>query len=159
MKKHHSFLIFCAALLLPFAGSAQYTAIQFSALLPLQGVWKMQTAHGTQYEIWEKKGDTQLLGKSYSVNGADSVLEESISLSLNNGQIWYTPVVVKQNNGMPVPFKLVSMKDDKFIFENKEHDFPQQISYRIVNKTELIAEISGNTARGFRAVPFRFVKQ
>ena len=49
-------------------------------------------------------------------------------------------------------------KGTKYTFENKAHDFPQQIIYDIGEKTMNVT-ISGNTKNGFREIPFDFVKQ
>ena len=48
-----------------------------------------------------------------------------------------------QNNGNAINFKLISSKNNNYIFENKKHDFPQRIGYSHVNFDTLHAWIEG----------------
>ncbi|MNY81490.1 hypothetical protein D3C86_2230780 [compost metagenome] len=38
---------------------------------------------------------------------------------------------------------MTSATDNKMVFENSKHDFPNKIIYNLVEKDSLIAEISG----------------
>jgi hypothetical protein len=51
--------------------------------------------------------------------------------------------VANQNLGLPVKFKEKSIKEQEFIFENLDHDFPQTITYTRISADSLVAEISG----------------
>jgi hypothetical protein len=93
------------------------------------------------------------------INGKDSTALETVELRYFNGRIFYTPRVPNQNDGLPVSFRLVSIENGTgFSFENKEHDFPQRIVYRLGEKT-LNASISGQTSSGFREQQFNFTRQ
>lgn len=116
----------------------------------------MRTAKIYMTESWNKKSDTLWEGASYLNRDGVMVLEETVELIFNKGVIQY--IVRTEGKGEPVAFTLASHQGHKFIFENKEHDFPQRISYYFRDEQHLDAAIEGNTAKGFKQVDFPFVK-
>jgi hypothetical protein len=68
---------------------------------------------------------------------------ERVELTFRGGKILYTPVVTDQNNEQPVPFSLSNLTGKKYVFENKEHDYPQRVIYNIISKEVLEARIEG----------------
>lgn len=108
----------------------------------LIGKWENELDGTHVTEIWEKGGDA-LLGKSYSIRNKDTVSSERIRLQQEGDKLYYIPVVKNQNEGQLVKFALISSTDHQLIFENPDHDFPQKISYTLINKDSLLAEISG----------------
>jgi hypothetical protein len=112
----------------------------------------MNTGKSIRYEIWEKKNAVMMQGKSYSVLGTE--------ITFRRGVITYSPAVIRQNNGVPIPFTMVKKSDSEgFIFENATHDFSQRITYQFTDARSLVATISGNTKKGYREIPFRFTRQ
>ena len=109
----------------------------------LIGVWIHESPKGNIYESWKKLNDSLLVGRSYRVAGSDTITSENISLVELNGEVNYIPTVTDQNKGLPVKFKLTSISQDKLVFENLTHDFPQRILYQRVTADSLVAEISG----------------
>lgn len=70
--------------------------------------------------------------------------KEELAL-MQNGNDWYYVALVKgENNDQPIPFKLIKQTKSKFIFENKEHDFPKQIEYNFRSENNLVVYIRGN---------------
>ncbi|MBK9423718.1 MAG: hypothetical protein IPN54_06270 [Bacteroidetes bacterium] len=57
--------------------------------------------------------------------------------------IYYIPTVTNQNDGVPIPFKLITSEAGVFVFENPTHDFPTKITYKTDQKNKLSASISG----------------
>lgn len=108
----------------------------------------METKKGYLYESWKRIGRHELKSKSYKFNGQDTVLLERVSLKQENNEVFYIPIVEDQNNRQPVKFKLISVSDRKFTFENKEHDYPQRIIYTLVSKDSVVARIEGTTKTG-----------
>ena len=47
--------------------------------------------------------------------------------------------------GRPVAirFQLVSLQDDRAVFENTLHDFPQRIEYRLLPDKRLLTRVAG----------------
>jgi hypothetical protein len=120
----------------------------------LIGKWANTTTQRHDYESWEKYNDSTYLGKSYSIQGGDTVSSESIRLVEDSESIHYIPIVLGQNNNLPVSFKLTVLEANKLIFENPAHDFPQRISYQLVSPDSLVAEISGMVKGEHRARQF-----
>ncbi|MBK9103408.1 MAG: hypothetical protein IPL92_02280 [Saprospiraceae bacterium] len=98
---------------------------EISSLSWMTGTWEMPKPNGhVRLEIWQKENGRGLRGKGVSVAQGDTTGLETIALYKDQNHIWYVPVVSDQNEGQPVPFKLVSDSDIHFVFENPEHDFP-----------------------------------
>ncbi len=112
-------------------------------LAALCGTWKMESRRGAIYEHWNKQSSEELLGKSFKLNGVDTILLEDVRLTSTGNNIFYTPVVTGQSQGKPVQFRLITWNDKQFIFENKEHDFPQRVIYHLLNKDSVHAWIEG----------------
>jgi hypothetical protein len=116
---------------------------EFKPLHGLSGLWKMDAKRGAIYEEWQVKSDSQLSGKSYKLNNKDTTVLENVTISLQRTEIYFTPVVRDQNNQQPVPFKLISCSGNRYVFENKEHDYPQRVIYELVSMNDLKARIEG----------------
>ena len=119
-----------AAVLLSLVLMSSGTPTDFSAFHWLAGTWEIPRPNGSsRLETWESKNPNALSGKGLKVMQGDTTYLESIELYSDQNAIWYTPTVPDQNNQQPVPFKLVSVINHQYIFENPEHDFPQRIVY------------------------------
>lgn len=130
------------------------------ALFDLKGVWCMNVKGGTLCEIWQQTDSASLEGKGLKVNEKnDTLITENILITVKGNDILYIPTVVDQNEGKPVEFKLVKTKKGIFIFENKEHDFPQQIIYHFKDNDMLEVIIEGKTEEGFKSIPFNFTRK
>ncbi len=99
-----------------------------------------------------------LEGETIFLKGDEEQQQESVSLFLKDGRIYYTPVV-EGNENEPVPFTLINIDKNKFIFQNKEHDFPQRIIYELKSGNELIATIEGETDKGFKKIVYRYKRK
>lgn len=133
-----------AFLLLVSAQSfAQYTLQHMKPLTGLLGSWESERKKGTLIELWQVKNDSTMLGYSYIKTATDSIPEENVELVLREGKIRYIARASRQNDEQPVPFTLSKIEDGKYIFENRAHDFPQQITYQLIDKNTLHAAIAG----------------
>ncbi len=152
MKK--AFLV-CCLFIIGHLGFSQYSINEFTQLSNLTGSWKMKTPKGILFEQWQKQNDSTLSNKSFKVNGADTTMLEQVMLNFQNGSVTYNPTLPDQE---AVSFKLVEIKDGQYIFENKTHDFPQRIIYKI-DKNQLAVTINGNTPKGFKEIPYLFTRE
>ncbi|MES2689334.1 MAG: DUF6265 family protein [Bacteroidota bacterium] len=109
----------------------------------LIGTWVNKTKTGSVYETWHKAGDNKLSGKSYVVSRKDTMVFETIDLVQKQDSCFYIPTIKQQNGGTPVRFHATLITANKMVFENAKHDFPQIISYTLINPDSLMAEISG----------------
>ncbi len=124
------------------------------------GTWEYKTSEGSVFERWIQLNDTAFQGKSYWLDGLDTVFLEKIDLVQKDMNLLLIPTVVDQNQGKPVQFSLSEIDRFAVVFENLQHDFPQQIAYEYHRPDSLIAIISGNQNEQERTftVPMRRVK-
>lgn len=121
------------------------------------GTWTVNTRQGTVVEQWTQVNDSTLKGKSVLVKTVnDSLLQESLELTLRKGQWSYTSAVQGQNNNQSVSFPMIYLGGSEFISENPNHDFPQRIAYRRI-KNQLFASIEGTNSGRYSKVNFDFV--
>lgn len=120
------------------------------------GKWENKTPEGTFSEEWKTENDSVLIGESYFINGKDTLFAETVRLEQLENDLFYIVSVPNQNEEKPVAFKLTSSTSDYLVFENPEHDFPKKITYKLVNKDSLYAEISGDGKK--QGFPFKKVK-
>ncbi|KAA5536943.1 hypothetical protein F0919_04525 [Taibaiella lutea] len=149
-------LLFFTACAIP--SSAQWTYKDFRKLKNLEGSWEMNNGKSYIQEKWTRVNDSTFEGKNYSITRGVVILEERMKIVLTNEGIFFIATVTYQNKGLPVSFKLISTKNDEFIFENKEHDFPQQVMYHVKGDDKLLAFINGNTEKGFKKIDFSFYR-
>lgn len=110
----------------------------------LLGSWQMNTDKGMLYEEWVKENDSLFSGKSFMAINADTIILEYINLQLANNDLFYIPIVLNQNGEKPVLFKLTDKRENKYVFENKQHDYPQKIVYNQISKDSFNAWVEGN---------------
>jgi hypothetical protein len=109
----------------------------------LLGSWSFKREQTQFLEVWELQDSLTLIGRGYKINQGDSSLLETVLLKSVGDGVYYIPFVENQNIGMTVKFRLVSSRNHTYVFENKEHDFPQRVVYEIKGKDELLAWIEG----------------
>lgn len=158
MKFSKSVLLFCGIVAVVSCNRAKPVA--FGKLSQLEGTWVMEGSEkpdsNYQMEKWTSVNDTLMSGKAYEMVNGDSSLSESIQLVIRDGAIYYIPSVINQNDGQPVPFKMISNENGKFIFENREHDFPSTIMYEIQSDSVLNASIAGKIKGTERSMEFYY---
>jgi hypothetical protein len=66
--------------------------------------------------------------------------------------------IAQPEKSLPTLFTLVSAGNNRFIFENKEHDFPQKIIYHFASSNLLNASIEGEIKGKMNKKEFRFNK-
>lgn len=112
----------------------------------LVGTWLSEDQ--TTYEHWDKLSSTSLKGYSYEVKNGEIKVNEYLDLLQRKDGTFYIPTVIGQNSGKPVEFKLIT-SDSALVFENKAHDFPQKISYKMISSTEIFVQVLGSKNTGF----------
>jgi len=124
----------------------------------LIGKWKMQGKESIIVEEWSSKGSTMEC-RSYEVNGSDTILTETSTMScIARKQVFtYHPVPGDlKNAGQAINFVLISKDGSKFVFENKQHDFPQRVVYQMVSSNECHAWIEGEEHGKMNKVDFYY---
>ncbi|WP_439108065.1 DUF6265 family protein [Congregibacter sp.] len=102
----------------------------------LVGCWESFENYST--EVWVKNPDGSLLGFSASVEDAEIAFYELLYIREVGGTLTYTAHPSGQS---PAVFVLSEEDEQRVVFENPSHDYPQRISYEL-NDAVLTAEIS-----------------
>jgi len=108
----------------------------------LLGEWKRNNEEDGKetFEHWQKKSNVEYIGLGFTMRGQDTIKQEKIRLiKLNNK--WVLEVQ-PQDEPQPITFKMTSFKDQEFICENKDLDFPNKIKYW-KNGNKINATVSG----------------
>lgn len=115
------------------------------------GSWQGVTAEGQRFsEQWEKDATGAMVGKGCGLGpDGDTLFKEVLKVETIEGTPYYIATI--PSNPGPVHFKLVSLEGNSAHFENKAHDFPQQINYTLekqnVIHVELFGTIDGKKAK------------
>lgn len=109
----------------------------------LLGKWATKMAGGNLSESWKQLNDSTFQGKSFFIKGKDTLHFESITLQQKGKELFYHATIKGQNENKAVTFKLTTKTEKQIVFENPKHDYPQKITYTLINKDSLVASISG----------------
>ena len=139
-----SFLIFCSAI-----------EAQNKILNLLNGKWKLKTNSFEAYEEWKVKDETEIAGISYSIEDGEQKKNEDLFIK-KVGEFWAYIAAPKNQN--PALFYLTSFKDNRFIFENPEHDFPNKIIYHFTDRKTIAVTVEGEDDDGPQKIEFTFIK-
>ncbi|MEP7322799.1 MAG: DUF6265 family protein [Saprospiraceae bacterium] len=131
----------------------------FKKLYGLEGVWKMNIKNGSLCEEWKMVDKYFLQSKGFMIKGKDTMVNERVELKASEGGISYTSRVEDQNNKMPISFTMTSSKDNEFVFENPQHDFPKRIVYHLISADSLHAWIDDGIDGSKKRSDFHYKKQ
>ncbi len=108
----------------------------FNDLQQLEGKW--MSSQNVQFnEHWEIKSDTLMQGMGFSLQENDTAFKEELKIYYKEGIVYYA---VKVGGSLQfVSFKLIEAKKNLWIFENKTHDYPNIINYKLLDDNELTA--------------------
>ena len=118
------------------------------------GKWKIDFDKLEFFEEWEMLSETELVGKSYSIEDEVQIISEILYLKKFADQWAYVAVPNGQNITL---FALIEYSPKKFVFENKEHDFPQRIIYEFHKDGKLTAAIEGDVDGELKRKEFSFI--
>lgn len=121
------------------------------------GTWKIEKDSTIHIESWQKVNDTLFTGEGCMMKDSDTLFFEKLKLICKSDSVFYIPAVSDQNSGQDVLFKLTSLKQNEFIFENREHDFPQRITYQFRSDT-MCVWVEGNDNGTSTKIDFVFKK-
>ncbi len=124
----------------------------------LTGQWMDSSSSGKMVEMWNQINDSILVGSSIYLAGIDTIFYEEISLKKIKNIIYYIPSIQSEDGALPILFKYAGFKNGEWIFENKDHDFPQRIVYTHPDQDSLIAYVDGNKNGEYRKEYFRMKK-
>jgi len=132
----------------------QFTYAQDDYILQLfPGKRIMETDKAEIYEEWIVSSQTELIGKSFSIQAGNEHVSEILYFKKFGEQWAYVAVPEGQSITL---FALVEYTPKKFIFENKEHDFPKRIIYEFHKDGKLTAAIEGDVNGEMKRKEFSF---
>lgn len=89
------------------------------------GCW--QSADGQALEVWVKVSETSFTGFGVAVSGGEFVFYELLRVdSTARGALTYTAYPMGE---APTVFTATELRDERVVFTNPDHDFPQKITY------------------------------
>ena len=145
MKRH---LMITFLILLSFGVYGQQNTENFKSLSWLIGNWEGQSGKATLSENWKKINDFTMVGKGRTVVNGETVVVENLQLHLIGNHLGY---IASPNDAPPVFFTLIESQENKWVFENLEHDFPQRIIYTRKSTDIFEAKIEGVNSKGENA--------
>jgi hypothetical protein len=107
------------------------------------------------YEEWKIVNEYDLTGIGFSIEKGDTVLSEELYVQKFAEQWAYIAIPVNQAITL---FALTEYSESKFIFENKEHDYPQRIIYEFTVDGQLNAATEGIIEGELMRREFNFIK-
>lgn len=105
-------------------------------LVWLEGCWS--TSSGKTTECWRPDGGRKLSGASRTFTDGDH-FREALRIYRRKGKYHYE---ASPDGQAQTVFTEALIDERKVVFENPEHDYPQRISYELLNDGHLRATIS-----------------
>ncbi|MGK2857979.1 MAG: DUF6265 family protein [Thermoanaerobaculia bacterium] len=99
---------------------------KIEALAWMAGAWKLESGSRVVEEIWMAPSGGTMIGAGRTVGGGKTKFFEFLRIEQRDHELVY---VAMPRGGKPVEFTMGKMKDQRVVFENFEHDFPQTIKY------------------------------
>jgi hypothetical protein len=123
----------------------------------LVGTWKAQIKKGVITESWRILDDSTFTGENTILrNNGETSLVEKLTLTYRDGEYYYTPTVIGQNDNKPIPFKITSYNESAFVSENPGHDFPKRIIYQLVGADTIHATIDAGPSEPGKKADFYY---
>jgi hypothetical protein len=142
-----SFLYLIIILSLAACSTGTSNQIELDDLGWIEGQWISEDA--AYREEW-RRSDQTFVGRGLTITNNDTVFNEKLTISRNQGTLTYWALIPGQNNDQPVGFELTGATTDSLVFENPEHDFPNRISYVKKGEDELFVRVEENSGeKGF----------
>ncbi len=147
MKKVASFSVIAFFLLVSCKKETKTETITYEKLSKAEwliGEWEHTSSEGFFSEKWKIKNDSTYLGNSFFIIEGDTVFSEEVSLIQQGRDVLYIVNITSESSEQqPTEFKLTSSSENQLVFENPENDFPKKITYNLIHKDSIYAEISG----------------
>jgi hypothetical protein len=117
----------------------------------LIGCW--ESADGSSKEVWVKEPGDSLMGFGVALSGNDVVFYELLRVVANrDAALSYTAYPAGQS---PTTFAATDTTTSSVVFSNAEHDYPQEIAYRLEgsNLNATISALDGKNPKSFDKQP------
>ncbi len=130
--------------------------MQINDLAWLTGSWLCKTENYETGELWQTPKGNLMLGLNRIVSNEGKTAFEFLRIFQQEDEIFYAA----SPNGKPATyFRLIELTQNKVVFENREHDFPQKITYNLLEGNKLSASIEGETKYEIKRKEWIFIKE
>ncbi len=110
----------------------------------LSGLWCMKNSSEEIHEHWMSPGYGVMLGINRTHKNGKTYFEYLRIAEIDNTVTYYAMPMGKQETR----FELEEMGDEYVLFSNYNHDFPNRISYRLIeDQLHVTVESTGDKAR------------
>jgi hypothetical protein len=117
----------------------------------LLGCWSSTDSEPVETERWIASGNSLNGTREVVKNGATVIIERMTIRRDATGTVVFTATPSGQAEAS---FYMVKIGADEVVFENREHDFPQRIIYRLLPGFNLLGRIEGVVDGQAKAVDF-----
>ena len=133
-------ILFCAICV----GTTRPSATDLSQLAWLAGDWAGTVDGVEMEESWLPPKGNSMLGVHRDVKNDRTVSFEFFRVEATSDGViyWASP-----RSKTPVPFQMIESANQRVVFENKDHDYPQRIIYWLDKAQSLHARTEG-TVKG-----------
>ena len=122
----------------------------------MTGCWSYDGRDAGSMEQWMWPVGGELIGMSRIVSDGEVVAFEYMRIAHNEfGQLEF---IASPSGQGTTHFSLAALGQNEVVFENKGHDFPQRVIYRLIDATHLLGRIEGTTDKGEQHVDFPMTK-
>jgi hypothetical protein len=151
-RKRWRRIVISGGLFICIAGSAAGRESPSIARLSwLAGCWE-RTGDGRHVEEqWMAPRGGTMLGMGRTVTGGSTSEHEQMQIREEGGRLIFT---AKPSGQAEASFVSLEVADSSVVFENKAHDFPQRIIYRLQPDGSLLARIEGERGGKQQGVDF-----
>ncbi len=125
----------------------------------LIGRWEDSSEQNQHVEEWIADGDSDVKGIGFELVNKDTVFIEELAILKIGGRWLYRAKINNQNDSDWVNFVMISDQNNKAVFENKQHDFPQRIIYEFKSDDSLHASIEGEENGDYRRFNFFYKRK
>jgi hypothetical protein len=107
----------------------------------LAGHWQGGSDGRVTEELWLPPAGGLMLGLNRDIGSSGKAFFEFLRLEQTDQGVSY---VASPRGGETTSFNMVECTENKAVFENKAHDFPQRITYGLTGPNSLTVTISGD---------------
>ena len=109
----------------------------------MEGDWRGESGQARIEEHWIEAAGGTMLGVSRTIVSGRTVAFEFLRIEAREDGVFY---VAQPNGRPPTDFKLTRVSAGEAVFENRQHDHPKTIRYRLSDGT-LVAEVEGDEGK------------
>ena len=118
----------------------------------LAGAWRTSGAPEVE-EYWSQPKASMMIGMGRTIVRGKTVETEFLRIEATSTGVDY---VARPGGAGETRFKLVRASGNEAVFENKAHDFPKRLIYRLEKGGGLVARVEGDGSEKEKPIDFRY---